>query len=551
VAPEADSQQLELLDYLRVLWRRKWTILVIVLVAVGAGLGFSKLQTKKYTATAEVIVQPSGTPAGAQVNSNTPGTVSADQVSTQVQVVQSAPVRDLVLRRLGSAPKVSVSSPTQTDVIDIAATSTNPRQAANTANAYANAYVDFSHTQAVNALLPAAQQIQAQIDGLNAQIAALDARVASSPTSQRSQLDQSLSPQRSALANQVATFKAQLAQVQLNSAITTGSSQILALAAPPTSPSSPRIVTNTLVALAFGLVIGIAAAFLRDNLDDSVKTKQDLERSGATVPVLGLIPSVTEWRNGAQARAVSLTDPASPGAEAYRTLRNSIQFHKLEHQLRTLQVTSPSSAEGKTTTVVNLGVALARAGQHVVIVCCDLRRPRLHDFFGMSNRIGFTSVLWGDVALKDAVQFVPRLDHLAVLPSGPVPADPSELLVSQRAADIFASLMETADILLVDSPPILPVSDAAALSARMDGLLLVVTPGTTTRKQVARAVELLDQVEAPLLGTVLNGVSGAEHYGYPYAYASYSTNGADPAPDKPRVMPQHAPRIPAPWGESP
>jgi non-specific protein-tyrosine kinase len=264
-----------------------------------------------------------------------------------------------------------------------------------------------------------------------------------------------------------------------------------------------------------------------------VKSKEDLERSGVTAPVLGLIPSVAEWRNHAQARAVSLTDPSSAAAEAYRNLRNSIQFHRLEHHMTTLQVTSPSSAEGKTTTVANLGVALARAGQRVVVMSCDLRRPRLHDFFGLSNKVGFTSVLWGDVTLQDAVQFASGVDRLAVLPSGPVPTDPSELLVSKRATEVFDALKEGTDIVLVDSPPVLPVSDAGALSGRVDAVLMVVTPGTTTRKQITRAVELLDQVRAPLLGTVLNGISSTEQYGYGYGYTldGSSSNGADPTFD--------------------
>jgi capsular exopolysaccharide synthesis family protein len=168
----------------------------------------------------------------------------------------------------------------------------------------------------------------------------------------------------------------------------------------------------------------------------------------------------------------------------------------------------------------------------------------------MSSAVGFTSVLWGDIGLQEAVQFVPNLDRLAVLPSGSLAADPSELLASNRAADIFGPLTERADIVLVDSPPILPVSDAAALSARMDAVLLVVSPGTTTRKQVARAVELLSQVQAPLLGTVLNGVSGSEQYGYPYAYASHSANGADPIPKTPPRSPAiHARRAQAAWDQ--
>ena len=524
VTVDADPQQLDLLDYLRVLWRRKWTVALVVILAVGATLGFSYLQTPRYTATAVVLVQPSPTPSG--VNPNAPSNVTPDQVQTQIQVLQSAPVRDAVDRKLGSAPPISVSSQSQTDVINVSATSTDPQRAAAVANAYANAAVDFQRTQTVNSILAAGQQIQSKVNDLDSQISALDSQVSSAPSSQRSSLQASVASQRQSLTNQEAAFKAQLAQVQVNAALTTGGTQLEAAAAAPTAPSSPRTTRNALLALAVGLVLGIGAAFLRDYLDDSLKTKGDLERSGSGLPVLGSIPTVTGWRRGEPARVASMTEPTSHVAEAYRTVRTSIQFLELEHSMKALQVTSPSAAEGKTTTVANLGVVLARAGQRVVILCSDLRRPRIHDFFGLQNKVGFTSVLLGDVPLDQALQPVLGEENLRLLASGPLPPNPSELLVSKRAARLFEELQEHTDLLLVDSPPVLPVTDAAALSAHVDAVLVVATSGTTTRKQFAQALELLDRVKAPLIGTILNEVRGRGQYGYAYQYGYYGAEEA-------------------------
>jgi non-specific protein-tyrosine kinase len=184
-------------------------------------------------------------------------------------------------------------------------------------------------------------------------------------------------------------------------------------------------------------------------------------------------------------------------------------------------VTSPSAAEGKTTTLANLSVALAQAGQRVVVSCCDLRRPRIHDFFGLDNAVGLTSVLLGELPISAALQPVPGVKNLWVLASGPLPPNPSELLSSSRTAEVMATLHGHADVVLVDSPPVLPVTDAVVLSSRVDAVLLIATVGVTTGKALRRALEMLNQVDAPVIGTVLNGTTGDGSYGYGYQYYRY------------------------------
>jgi non-specific protein-tyrosine kinase len=214
--------------------------------------------------------------------------------------------------------------------------------------------------------------------------------------------------------------------------------------------------------------------------------------------------------------------PTSSASEAYRSLRTAIGFIGLDKPLRVIQVTSPSAAEGKTTTIANLAVALANVGKKVVVVDCDLRRPRIHTFFGIPNEVGFTSVLLGEVPLANAAQAVGRR-HLMLLASGQLPPNPSELLSSTRTAQVLATLQAEADVVLVDSPPVLPVTDSAVLSAHVDATLLVIRAGVTTRRQLTRAVEVLEQVAAPLVGTVLNGVTADEGYGYTYNYGYYNS----------------------------
>ena len=231
------------------------------------------------------------------------------------------------------------------------------------------------------------------------------------------------------------------------------------------------------------------------------------------------VPLVPTWKNKHDSMLVTVTAPHSPAAEAYRALRTSVQFLAVDHPSAVVQFTSPSAKEGKTTTIANLGVALAEAGLRTVLVDADLRRPRLHKFFEIGNAVGFTSVLSGDAPLSRAIQPVAGNPLLAVLPSGPVPHDPSAMLASARAAELLRAVAEECDFVLVDSPPVLPVTDAAIVAGLVEGTVLVVSASFTTRRDTRRAVEQLAQVGAPIIGCVLNSLDLEAGYGYGYTYS--------------------------------
>jgi capsular exopolysaccharide synthesis family protein len=197
----------------------------------------------------------------------------------------------------------------------------------------------------------------------------------------------------------------------------------------------------------------------------------------------------------------------------------------LDNPTKVLQITSPSAGDGKTTTSANLAWIMAEAGQRVILVGCDLRRPRIHAFFGLPNDIGFTSVLLGRAELRDALVPVPDQPRLQMLPTGPVPPNPSELLSSPMTQEVFRSLASYADIVVVDSAPILPVTDAAVLSTNADAVLLVVSAELDRRRDTVRSLEMLRQINAPLVGTVLNRAPESDSYSY-YRYGYESPDKA-------------------------
>jgi capsular exopolysaccharide synthesis family protein len=506
-------QELGLRDYLQIVRRRRNLIVIIVLVVVVPTVVLSLLKTPVYAGRAELLLQARTSESLFDPNTG----VRADPVremQNEIRILSSEPVRAAVRAKIGSAPAVSASPIGQTDLIEVTATSTDPQRAALVANTYASSYIDYRRKQAVDDVLAASEQVQTKINDLQKQI------------------DTAAPGQRDSLISAQSLFKQQLDQLQVAGALKQGGAQLVTPAVASKSPVAPNPVRSGVLAFAIALVLALGVAFVRDFLDDSVKGKDDLERLAPGMPVLGLIPVVTTWRSKEEPYLVSLAEPTSPAAEAFRTLRTSLQFLALDQPMRTLQVTSANAREGKTTTLANIAVALARSGQTVVVVCCDLRRPRIHEFFGLDNEIGFTSVLLGKVPLTAAVQEVPDQARLMLLASGPLPPNPSELLSSKRTVEVFSSLQAEYDIVLIDSPPLLPVTDALVLSGRIDATLLVAVAGATTRKEATRAVELLRQVDAPLIGAVLNGVDVEGAYGDSYQYYRYETRPGrrEPAP---------------------
>jgi capsular exopolysaccharide synthesis family protein len=230
---------------------------------------------------------------------------------------------------------------------------------------------------------------------------------------------------------------------------------------------------------------------------------------------------VPGWKKRQDTKLVSLEQPKSAVSEAYRTLRTSVLFTGMQRGVKALMVVSPTAGEGKTTTAANLAVSLADANKRVILISADLRKPRVHRFFGLENEVGLSSVLTGDARAWEALQD-PKIDNLRVMASGPVPARPGELLQSEAMGELIAELREVADFVIVDTAPILLVADALALAPLVEGVIFVADSEVTTRGAVAHAREQLEQVGAPIIGAVFNNFDPSKARNYsPYAYYPY------------------------------
>ncbi|MEW5980694.1 MAG: polysaccharide biosynthesis tyrosine autokinase, partial [Acidobacteriota bacterium] len=270
-----------------------------------------------------------------------------------------------------------------------------------------------------------------------------------------------------------------------------------------------------------GLVLGVSTAFLIEYLDDTAKSSEDVSQ------ILGLntlgtvvrFPKVRKLRDG----LVTIEKARSPYAEAYRSLRTNLQFSSLANPAAALVVTSAGPREGKSTTLANIGVAIAQSGKRVILADTDLRHPSLHKFFGLPEEPGITNVLLGEIHNLDSVLRETEVPGLHVLVSGTHPPNPAELLASRLMGGLVEALKQRADIVLLDSPPILPVTDATLLAAKAGSVLWVIDAGTTRTDVLRKAKEALAQVDAKILGVVLNRASEASAYGYYYWFFAVSS----------------------------
>ena len=289
----------------------------------------------------------------------------------------------------------------------------------------------------------------------------------------------------------------------------------------PTRPVSPNVTMNVLLAAAVGFALALGAALLLEYIDDTIKSSDDLNLA------LGLTTLGSVNRIDGKAyrdKLITSHDPFSPVSESYRMLRTNLQFMTIDQTVQSMMITSPNPGEGKSVTAANLGVIMAQANLKTIIVDADLRRPTLHKAFQVSNLEGLTDLLRSPKAIvSDQLQDT-GLEHLQVITSGPLPPNPSEMLSSQRMIDLLQDLKEMADVVIFDSPPVLAVTDAAVLSSRVDGVILVTQAKRTRRNAAKQAIERLEHVGGKVLGCVLNQVASRGEYSH-YAYYTRGTGG--------------------------
>jgi len=548
VNPPEERAPGEVREYLRVLRSRKWLVIVPTVVAVLVALVLSLMATPIYRASMQVLVQaPDQTSSGgAGANNKDLGTLSTDKtVVTSDEVVSNAIE---ALASLGEAPvnnagqpmtaqqlakNISVTVPSDTNVLTISYSSTDPEEAARIAQALGDAYEEFKRTQADDTVNKQTSELQTQYDNLQIQIedvtrALHRARSRGTRTSLTNNLVD--------LTSQQASLRSQITQIAADNAI-----QVTTIdpATAPHQPVSPNIPLNLLASLALGLTLGVGLAFGAEALDDHIRNRPELQRI-LEAPVIGSIPAVRDWRQREEDQHLAFKDdPSGPLSEAYKALATNIMYLASQDQLQIILVTSALAGEGKTTTAANLAVALASLEQDVVLVGMDLRAPDLAKQFGLRGRDGMSTTLATplidvdgqtrsllSIARVRAQMQMVGIDRLHVIPGGPAVNDPTGLVSEFVAGEYTDTLRKVAKFILIDTTPVLGVADASILAPLADGVVFVTDAQKSTRRAVRDAREQLKAAGGQVIGAVYNNITAHDsRYGYAYGHGRYGRYG--------------------------
>ncbi|MGO4202789.1 polysaccharide biosynthesis tyrosine autokinase [Rhodococcus sp. TAF43] len=450
---------MEVQDYLRVVQTRWRIIALTTLVGILVALGASLVSTPMYQASSRLFVS---TASGASVNEVYQGNrASQERVATYTKLLTGTTLAERTLDKMGW----SDLSPTQV-AAKVKASSTPD-----------TVLIDYRATDA------SPERARDLVNGLSDEFVVWVEEL------------ESMEPGTPPMARVVVEQHAST----------------------PSTPVSPKTKRNVALGFVVGLLGGIALAVLRDRLDNTVKSREVLDELAG----VGLVGTVPFDKDREEKAAIAFQDGYSGSAEAFRELRTNLQFLEVDNPPRVIAITSSLPGEGKTTTAINLSLAIAEAGYSVALVDADLRRPRIAKYLDLIGSVGMSTVLAGQADIDDVLQSTP-FPNVSVLASGPLPPNPSELLGSTHAEKLFADLRSRFDFVIIDASPLLPVTDAAVLAVKVDGALVVVKHGQTKREQVSRAIGNLRSVGATVLGTILTmtPAKGKGAYEYKYYYDS-------------------------------
>jgi len=533
---------LELREYWRVVWQRWWLVLLCTILAAAAAYLWSSRQPSIYQSAVTLEVDPGSDPNQdpyrAIFNAEAIAGTYVRQITAQMVVEEVVARLNLGMSVDAVRGTLSAQQVDDTNLIRISAQHTDPALAQALAATTAQVFIDQKTAQQQARYQDQLAELEALVSDLEASIAETRAEIAALGDARDLSAygRAELARLESRLSNNQIRLNVYLSSTEQFRLAMAQSGNFLSLFSPaalPEAPVGPQVMRNTALALVTGGMIGVGTAFLLEYLDDRVHNPDDVRRA-LGVNTLGAIPSTKEQ----EYHWIVAEQPLSPATEAFRSLRTSIQFASLDTPVRTLLVTSPLPTEGKSFTAANLAAVMAQGGRSVVLVDADLRHPTVQKFVGVDTKPGLSDALLAlkehegaalDVEMVDELVQRTRLEGLRVVPAGTHVRTPAELLNSQLFRGFLTLLTDCCDMVIIDSPPVMAVTDPVIVSTMVDGVALVVNAGESRIPVVGQALQRLQEVEAKVLGVVVNGMSGRSgsyyyYYGY---YKNYYPNNGD------------------------
>jgi non-specific protein-tyrosine kinase len=523
---------MEVRRYFDVIKRWSWLVILCIILAGSAAYFISSNMTPIYRAVSRYLIDEA---PGSTSSANEYSQLLTEQIlaQTYVEIATTRPILEETIIRLGLpfsptqlSSMVSVSAPTDRQIMVISVEDTDADRAAAISNTIGEVFVEknqerdnLRYAEPIRNWQERMAVITEDINELEIALSRFGKPDTAEDEAARARLQQQLNE---AQLRYTEAFNS-LIELQRDEAKESSNIVLLESAIPNYNPVSPRTIINTTIAALLGGMVALGVIFLVEYLDVTVKN-QDQIQADTGLPTLGAIAKIKESKPSES--LVTYHSPRDPLSEAYRVLRTNLGFSAIDSDLSSIVISSASPGEGKSTTAANLGVVMAQAGKRVIIIDSDLRRPTQHSFFDLTNSHGLTTALLDNVSPPTTHLKNTKVRGLRVLTSGPIPPNPAEILSSQRMGQLILALSEEADVLLFDTPPVLSVTDAAVLAPQTDGTLFVVQVGETRRDTLTQAVKRIRSSNAQVLGVLLNRIkpSHGSYYYYQY-YSSYGDEG--------------------------
>ncbi|GAB4580743.1 MAG: hypothetical protein Fur0022_34850 [Anaerolineales bacterium] len=529
----------DLRRYFGVIWHWIWLIVILTVLITGLGYYLSSRQTPQYRASATLLISESRT-----VNEYANILASERLAQTYSELMVQKPVLGGVVDRLGLdidpellKDNITVDVVQDTQLLVVSVVDTDPVRASQIANTIGEVFAEINsaiqaerYEESKASLSAQLSQVDQQIQDVNDAIANLEDQfetevdengntqviISSEQQRERDRLEANLALYQQIYSTLLQSYESvRLAEIQSTSTV-----RLVEDASAPSRAFRPNTLQDTFLAGIIGLMVSIGLVFLIELLDDTIKGPEDVARH-LGLPVLGFIGEIEEEHGW----PITAVKPRTPIAEAFRSLRTNIQYASVDQAIRTLLVTSPSPKDGKSTIATNLATVMAQSGKQVALMDADMRRPSLHSKLRLSNRTGLSDLfVQANGQIPGALRET-KVPGLGLITSGSLPPNPAELVGSEKMGEIMRQMLTHVDMVVVDTPPVMAVTDAAILAPRVDGVILVFRPGSTKIAAAKQTVETLARGGANIFGIVLNGVGkrGARYYYYRnyYVYNHY------------------------------
>ncbi len=531
---------MELRQILSLFGKWLWLIVLSVVIAAGSSFFASRMATPLYRTKTTLMVGETTT----NPDPNSADIYTGQQLAyTYSQLARREPVLQGVIETLGLqaswealSGQVSASIVPQTQLLEISFIDSDPYRAKVITDEIARQLILQSPAGA--SLSPNSEMdfIREQVEDLKTKIETgkgdLERLQQELDASNSASQIQDLQNQVDLLENKISNWQNTYSQLMLS--LKGGDVNVLTVmeeATVPTTPISPNVKMNVLVAAAIGLALAVGGIFLMEYLDDTIKLPDEIEKATG-LPTIGKIVQITGKTDAD--KLVAAREPLNPIVESFRALRNNIQYMEDDQPHRILLITSVSPNEGKSIVLANLAVVMAQAGQRVILVDGDFRHPTQERIFNINNETGLsTAINLQTYPVKHYLQDV-DIENLRILPSGPLPPNPVLLLESKRLKERLNELKDMADVVLFDSPPFMTLSDAAILGTQVDGVMLVVDAGRTRTKDFCNIVKEMNRIHIPLIGVVLNRANRGSTDSYYHYYHNYYKSDTKPRSDQAR-----------------